>query len=87
MKAARGVSASCIVIVLSACWLINLALARIPPGTWEGRMIITGDVVVSTLVDWRFSMVVCVSLEGFIVGATLQIAGTAPGVLFCVSRR
>ena len=69
MKAARGVSASCIVIVLSACWLINLALARIPPGTWEGRMIITGDVVVHTLVDWRFLIAACVSV-GIIVGAT-----------------
>ena len=51
-----GVSASLIVIVLSACWLINRALARVPPPSilFEG-MIITGDLVVPTLFILRFT--------------------------------
>jgi len=58
VKAARGVSASCIVIALSACWLINRALACVPPASiWYGGMIITGDVAVRTLVDQRFAVV------------------------------
>ena len=58
MKATRGVSASCIVIALSACWLINHALACIPPPSilYNG-VIITGGVVVRTLVDLRFAVV------------------------------
>ena len=54
VKAIGGVSASHIVILLmlSACWLINLALARVPPPSILCRgMIITGDLVVLTLFD------------------------------------
>ncbi len=58
VKPVRGVSASCIVIALSACWLINLALDHVPPPSiWYGGMIITGDVVVRTLVDRHFTVV------------------------------
>ena len=54
VKANVGVSASCIVIALSACWLINLALARVPPPSiLYGGIIITGVVVVFTLFDLR----------------------------------
>ncbi len=54
VKAIGGVSASCIVIALSACWLINLALARVPPPSiLYGGMILTGDLVVLTLFDLR----------------------------------
>ena len=53
VKANVGVSASCIVIALSACWLINLALARVPPSILYGGIIITGVVVVFTLFDLR----------------------------------
>ena len=54
MKAVGGVFASHIVIVLSARWLFNLALARVPPPSiLYGGMIITGDLVVLTLFDLR----------------------------------
>ena len=49
--------ASCIVIALTACWLINRALARTSPGICAGGMIITGDVVSRILVDRCFSVV------------------------------
>ena len=58
VKAKGIVRASCIVIAVSACWLINRALARTPPGTRAGRMIITGDLVPHFLVDRLFAMVV-----------------------------
>ncbi len=61
MKDAGGVSTSRIVIALSDCWLTNLALACIPPGTQAGGMIITGAVMVCTLGDWRFSVVGLIS--------------------------
>jgi hypothetical protein len=83
VKDARGVSTSCIVIALSACWLTNLALARISPGTWAGGMIITGAVMVCTLGNRRFSVVGLVS-GGLNIGVTHQIAGMAPGVLLRV---
>ena len=51
------VRASCIVIALTACWLINRALALTPPGICTGGMIITGDVVLRILVDRCFSVV------------------------------
>ena len=54
MKADVGVSASRIVITLSACCLINLAFARVPPpGILYRGIIITGVVVVFTLFDLR----------------------------------
>ena len=54
VKADGGVSASRIVIVLSACWLINLALAHVPPPSiLYGGIIITGVVVVFILFDLR----------------------------------
>ena len=59
VKAKGIVRASCIVIALSACWLINRALVPTPPGIRAGWMIITGDVVPGFLVDRRFSVVVC----------------------------
>ncbi len=83
VKDAGGVSTSRIVIALSACWLTNLALACIPPGTWAGRMIFTGAVIVCTLGDRRFSVVGLAS-GGLNVGVTHQIAGMAPGVLLRV---
>ena len=64
MKAVGGVSASHIVIPLSACWLINLALARVPPPSiLYGGMIITGDLVVLTLFDLRVAGASLVSVE------------------------
>jgi hypothetical protein len=51
------VRASHIVIAVSACWLINPALARTPPGIRAGGMIITGDLVSRILVDRCFSVV------------------------------
>ena len=63
VKADGGVSASRIVITLSACWLINLALAHVPPPSiLYGGIIITGDVLFFTLVDLR------VAGAGFIFG-------------------
>ena len=52
------VRASCSVIAVSACWLINRALARTSPGTRPGGMMITGDVVLRILVDPCLSVVV-----------------------------
>ena len=61
VKAAGSVSASRIVIALSVCWLINLALALVPPPSiLYGGILITGDVVVFTLVD------LCVAGVGFV---------------------
>ena len=52
MKTVGGVSASRIVIALSACWLINLALACVPPTSiLYGGMIITGDLLFLSLFD------------------------------------
>jgi hypothetical protein len=46
VKTVGGVSASCIVIALSARWLINLALARDPPpSSLYWGMLLTGDLV------------------------------------------
>ncbi len=58
VKAMGIVRASCIVIAVSACWLINRTHPRTPPGIRAGGMIITGDVVPRFLVDRRFSVVV-----------------------------
>ena len=64
VKADGGVSASCIVIKLSACWLINHALASVPPSSiLYGVIIITGDVVVFTLFD------LCVAGAGLVSGS------------------
>ncbi len=51
------VRASCIVIAVSACWLINRALVCTPPGIHAGGMIITGDVVLRIPVNRCFSVV------------------------------
>ena len=84
VKAVGGVSASHIVIALSACWLINLALACVPPPSiLYGCVIITGDLVLLTLFDLRVAGAGLVS-KRINAGATLLIAGTAPGVLLCV---
>ncbi len=86
VKAIGGVSASHIVMALSACWLINLALACVPPPSILYRgMIITGDLVLLTLFDLRVAGAGLVSGK-INTGATHLIAGTAPGVLFCVIR-
>jgi hypothetical protein len=54
VKTVSGVSASRIVIALSACWLINLALAHFPPPSiLYGGIIIIGVVVGFTLVNLR----------------------------------
>ena len=58
VKAKGNARASCIVIAVSAYWLINRALAHTPPGTRAGGMIITGDVVPCFLVGPLFSVVV-----------------------------
>ena len=53
VKICGGVSASLIVIALSACWLINCALALVPPPSiLYGGMTITGPSV-PILVDLR----------------------------------
>jgi hypothetical protein len=87
MKTGGGVSASRTVIVLSACWLINLALARVPPPSiLYGGMIITGELVLLTLFDLQVAGAGLVS--GRInSGATCLIAGTVPGVLLRVIHR
>ena len=86
VKTGGGVSASRIVIVLSACWLINLALARVPPPSiLHGGKIITGELVLLTLFDLRVAGAGLVS-ERINAGATRLIAGTAPGVLLRVIR-
>jgi hypothetical protein len=58
VKAKGIVRASCIVIAVSACWLINCAFARTPLGTRAGGMITTGDLVPRFLVERHFSVVV-----------------------------
>ena len=83
--------ASCIVIASSDCWLINHALARIPPGTgYGGIMIVPGVnstvgyvVCVHTCVNFLCRYGVLVSV-GITMGIILVIAGTAPGVLLHV---
>ena len=82
-----GTRASCNVIAVSALWLINRALARVPPPSiLYGGMIITGDVLSLTLLDWRVFVGVgrssCIN-----AGSVLIIFGRAPGVLFRVCRR
>ena len=86
MKAVGGVSASRIVITLSAHWLINLAFARVPPPSiLYGGMIITGDLMLLPLFDLR--VVGAGLISGRInAGATRLIAGTTPGVLLRVIR-
>ena len=62
VKTGGGVSASRIVIALSACWLINLALARVPPPSiLYGGMIITVPSLVLTLGDLRVALAGCFS--------------------------
>ena len=82
VKTVGGVSASSIVIALSASWLINLALARVPPPSilyWG--MLLTGDLMLLFLFNLRVTGAGLVS--GRInAGTTCLIAGTAPGVLF-----
>ncbi len=54
VKIGGGVSASCIVIVLSACWLINRALALVPPPSLlRVGLTVTGPSLLPTLVDLR----------------------------------
>ena len=87
VKTVGGVSASRIVILLSARWQINLALARVPPpSSLYWGMLLTGDLVFLSLFDVRVAGAGLVS--GRInVGTTRLIAGTAPGVLLCVIRQ
>ena len=84
VKAVGCVSASRIVITLSARWLINLALAHVPPPSiLYGGMIITGDLVLLPLFDLWVAGAGLIS--GRInVGAMCLIAGTTPGVLLHV---
>ena len=84
VKTGGGVSASHIVIVLSACWLINLALAHVPPPSILYRgMIITGELALLTLFDLWVAGAGLVS--GRInTGAARLISGTTPGELLRV---
>ncbi len=90
MKNASALIASRIVIAFSACWLINLALARIL-GTGEGGIIIGPGVtfIVESVVCVR-TLVDCLLGPGGLVsgeitaGMSLVIAGRAPGVLHLV---
>ena len=93
MKASGVLIASRIVIALSACWLINCALALTPPGTEYGG-IIRGPCMSSTVgyficfhnhVSFCIGSGVTIS-GGITVDVALVIAGTAPGVLLCVLR-
>jgi hypothetical protein len=79
MNVAGGRSASLLGIAMSALWLTNRALALIPPGTGTGGRIIVGDAVVRICSECLLSIVGHSSVETN-VGATHQIAGTAPGV-------
>ena len=80
MKTVGGVSASRIVIALSARWLINLALARV---LWYDNH---WDLVLLLMFALRVAGAGLVS--GRInVGATRLIAGTVSGVLLRVIRR
>ncbi len=82
VKICGGVSASRIVIALSACWLINRAFALVtPPSLLRGGFTVTGPFLLPTLVDLR---VAGASSGRIIAGATRRIAGTAPGVLLRV---
>ncbi len=84
VKTVGGVSASRIVIALSARLLINLALAHVPPPSilyWG--MLLTGDLVLLSLFDLRVAGAGLVS--GRInAGTPRLIAGTTPGVLLHV---
>jgi hypothetical protein len=83
----NGTRASCNVIAVSALWLINRALARVPPPSiLYGGMIITGDVLSLTLLDWRVFF--GVGRSGCInANSVLIILGRAPSVLFRDCRR
>ncbi len=81
------VRASCNIIAVSACWLINRALARTPPGICAGGMMIMGDVVSRTLVDRCISVVVGRGSGWINAGSARLIFGRAPSVLFWVWRR
>jgi hypothetical protein len=84
VKTVGGVSASCVVIALSARWLINLALARVPPpSSLYWGMLLTGDLVLLSLFDVRVTGAGLVSRR-INVGTTRLIAGIAPGVLLRV---
>ncbi len=87
VKAIGLARASCNVIAVSALWLINLALARVPsPSILYGGMTMTGDVLSITLLDRRG--VVGVGQSGCIsAGPVLVIFGRAHGVLLRVCRR
>ena len=87
MKAIGPARASCNVIAVSALWLINLALARVPPPSiLYGGMTMTGDVLSITLLDRRG--VVGVGQSGCIsAGPVRVIFGRAHGVLLRVCRR
>jgi hypothetical protein len=83
VNVAGGCSDSLLVNAMSACWLTNWALALIPPGTGtDGRIIVGGAVV--RICSKHLLSVIGHSSGRNNVGATRQIAGTAPGVLFCV---
>ena len=80
------VRASCNIIAVRACWLINCARARTSPGICTGRMVITGDVVLRTLVGRRVSVVAGCGSDWINAGSALVIFGRTPGVLFWVWR-
>ena len=76
VKAIGTVRASCNVIAVSALWLIKCALARAPPPSiLYGGMIITGDVLLRTLVDRRVFVVVGLGSSCINAGSALVIFG------------
>ena len=85
MKAIGMVRASCNVIAVSALWLIVRVLACVPPPSiLYGGMIITGDVLLRTLVDRLVFVVVGLGSSCINAGSALVIFGRAPGVVFWV---
>ena len=71
-----GTRASCNVIAVSALWLINRALARVPPPSiLYGGMIITGDVLSLTLLDWRVLLVLGAPAVSMLVQFLLFLGG------------
>ena len=81
------VRASWNIIAVSALRLINHALACVPPPSiLYGGMIITGDVLLRTLVDRHVFVVVGLGSSCINAGSALVIFGRAPGVLLRVCR-
>jgi hypothetical protein len=84
----RGYGQGFLQCLCGECLLANYhALARTPPGTHAGGMMITGNVVARTLVDHCFPVVVGHGSGWINAGAACVIFVRAPGVLFWVCLR